>query len=143
MQSHSKVVIVGAGPIGLAHAWGIKKLNPAIDVVVLEKYEEYQRKHTLVVEQKPLEDLMLATNTQRDPSLCALLTKIKQYPHVRTNELETIFKKIATDSGVKILIDEVKKGTIDKQLSIQSDSPPSLVIGADGTHSVVSDCLFS
>ncbi|KTC78050.1 FAD-dependent oxidoreductase [Legionella brunensis] len=135
------VVIVGGGPIGLAHAWGIKKLNPNLEIVVLEKYEEYQRKHTLVMQHEQLKKLMEATETTEDPTLVALLNRLKKDPHIRTNELEQIFKKMAQNLGVKIVNEEVKQETIHEQIF---DKYPKarLVIGADGTHSVVSRALF-
>jgi protoporphyrinogen oxidase len=33
-----EIVIVGAGPIGIAYAWGIKQINPKIEITILEKY---------------------------------------------------------------------------------------------------------
>ncbi|CEK09698.1 FAD-dependent monooxygenase family protein [Legionella hackeliae] len=135
------VVIVGGGPIGLAYAWGMKKLNPNLDIVVLEKYSEYQRKHTLVMQYKQLQALMDATETAEDNTLKNLVMRLKADPHIRTNELETIFKTLATEAKVKIVTEEVKKETIQEQIF---DKYPNarLVIGADGTHSTVSETLF-
>lgn len=133
------VVIVGGGPIGLAHAWGIKKLNPNIKVVVLEKYAEYQRSHTLIMQHKALSALMKATNAAQDPTLTNLLAQLKKDPHIRTNELEKIFKNLATTNGVIIENKELKDETIHDQLN---EYKPDLIIGADGTHSTVSRCLF-
>jgi 2-polyprenyl-6-methoxyphenol hydroxylase-like FAD-dependent oxidoreductase len=137
----STVVIVGGGPIGLAQAWGIKKLNPALDVVVLEKYEQYQRKHTLMMQHKKLEYLMQVTGALENSSLLALLHQLQKDPHIRTTSLEEVFKSVAMDSGVKIIHEEIKAETIDEQL-FERFSDACLIIGADGTHSVISHTLF-
>ncbi|HIE3579091.1 TPA: hypothetical protein ACXLVG_000702 [Legionella anisa] len=41
MALDTDVLVVGAGPIGLINAWGMKQLNPNLKIVVLEKYAEY------------------------------------------------------------------------------------------------------
>lgn len=135
----TNVLVVGGGPLGLAHAWGIKKLNPHAKVVVLEKYKEYQRSHTLIMQHQPLAALMIATNTQQDPVLIKLLAQLKNDPHIRTNELEKIFKTFAIDSGVEIKTEKVSRENIQELLNTYR---PNLIIGADGTHSTVNDCLF-
>ncbi|MFA6302681.1 MAG: hypothetical protein WC627_06065 [Legionella sp.] len=141
MTSKADVVIIGGGPIGLAHAWGVKKLNPKLNVVVLEKYEEYQRRHTLVMQHERLSELMNATNTQQDPALIELLKQLKTDPNIRTNSLEKIFKDLAKTSGVAIINQEVKKDAIKQQIFAEYPDA-KLIIGADGTHSVVSETLF-
>lgn len=138
-QEKANVVIVGGGPIGLVQAWGIKKLNPDLKVVVLEKYEEFQRKHTLVMQYKQLEALMNATDTLNDPVLQALRDQLRNSPNIRTNVLQETFKDLARGLGVEIKIEEVKSETIDEQLLRYN---PELIIGADGTHSIVNEQLF-
>lgn len=135
----ANILIVGGGPLGLAHAWGFKKLNPHLTVIVLEKYKEYQRSHTLIMQHQWLAALMNATNTQKDPVLSKLLAQLKNDPHIRTNELESIFKTLATDNGVEIKIEEVNQENIREKLYQYN---PDLIIGADGTHSTVNNCLF-
>lgn len=134
-------MIVGAGPIGLAYAWGIKKLNPSLEVVVLEKYAEYQRKHTLVMQHEQLTAIMQATGTQDNKTLIELVKQLKQDPHIRTNALETVFKALAREFGVTINIENVKKETAREQI-IDAYPDVQLIIGADGTHSTISETLF-
>lgn len=141
MSSDANVVVVGAGPIGLAYALGIKKLNPDLKVVVLEKYEEFQRKHTLVMQYEQLEKFMYATGIVNDEVLSRLLKHLKQDPHIRTNVLQATFKQLAMDCGVEVITEEVKKPTIQSQI-FENYPKVQLIIGADGTHSVVSDALF-
>jgi hypothetical protein len=135
----TNIVIVGGGPIGLIQAFGLKKLNKDLKVTVLEKYDEYQRKHTLIMQPASLEAVMEATNTQSDPDLSTLLKRLKQDPHIRTNELETLFKELAKKNGVDIVREEVKADTAKEQLSRYQ---PDMIIGADGTHSVTNQALF-
>lgn len=143
MAFDTDVLVVGAGPIGLVNAWGMKRLNPNLKIVVLEKYAEYQRSHTLVMRADQLEAIMKATKSEQDPTLVALLKQLKNDPHIRTNVLQQIFTKLALDSGVEIKNNqEVKEDSIEQKLK---DEYPNLrlIIGADGTHSVVSQTLFS
>jgi len=134
------VIIIGGGPMGLANAWGIKRLNPDLHVVVYEKYEEYQRKHTLNMDYRQLTKLMQATHTQDDPILSALLTRLRDNPHIRTNELEGIFKQLATESDVETIITTVTSEMLREML--EQEHKPALVIGADGIRSVVNTTLF-
>lgn len=143
MALDTDVLVIGAGPIGLVNAWGMKRLNTNLNIVVFEKYEEYQRSHTLVMQAVQLEAIMKATQSEQDPTLVALLRQLKKDPHIRTNVLQQIFTKLAKESGIEIKTKhEVKEETIEQTLN---DEYPNvhLIIGADGTHSVVSDSLFS
>ncbi len=132
-------IAVGGGPLGLAFAWGMKSLHPRLKFVVLEKYQTYQRSHTLIMQPKWLRALMEATHTQNVPKLTELLARLKKDPHIRTNELEDIFKEFSTALGVGLQIEEVKKDSIERQVVAVK---PRLIIGADGTHSTVNSCLF-
>ncbi|MBA3536610.1 MAG: hypothetical protein H0T84_08380 [Tatlockia sp.] len=133
------IVIVGGGPIGFAQALGFKKQNPKLKIVVLEKYNEFTRKHTLVMQAKHLESFMEATESKGDPRLIDLLQQLKKSPNIRTNKLQETFRAIAEKAGVITVIETVDGTTIDQQILKYK---PKLVIGADGTHSVVSDKLF-
>lgn len=132
-------IAVGGGPLGLAFAWGMKSLHPRLKFDVLEKYETYQRSHTLIMQPKWLRALMEATHTQNVPKLTALLARLKKDPHIRTNELEDIFKEFSTSIGVGLRVEEVKKESIETQVLALK---PRLIVGADGTHSTVNGCLF-
>src|SRR4051794_31483904 len=85
MAFDTDILVVGAGPIGLVNAWGMKRLNPKLKIVVLEKYAEYQRTHTLVMQAEQLEAIMKATNSEQHPELVKLLKQLKKDPHIRTN----------------------------------------------------------
>lgn len=141
MAENTDVLVIGAGPIGLINAWGMQRLNPSLNIVVLEKYEEYQRKHTLVMQPEHLEAIMKATHSEDHPTLVALLKQLKKDPHIRTSVLQHTFAKLASESNVQIRTKEVHKEDI-KQIIDNEYRNASLIIGADGTHSVVSDSLF-
>lgn len=137
---YKTVIVVGGGPIGLAHAIGMKLLNPSLRVVVLEQYPLYQRKHTLNMMHAMLEEYQHAVEGEQQVLLSQLLAKLKADSHIRTNELEEdYFKSLATQLDVEIQIQKVNEETIDDQLLSFN---PSLIIGADGTHSTVSKKLF-
>lgn len=143
MSFDTDVLVIGAGPVGLVNAWGMKHLNPNLNIIVLEKYAQYQRTHTLVIQAAQLEAIMEATHSKQEPTLVALLKKLKQEPHIRTNVLQQIFTKLCQKNGIIIKTEQaVQTETLNQ---IISDEYPnvSLIIGADGTHSVVSKALFS
>lgn len=65
-------VIVGAGPVGLYTAVQLRLRCPAMRVVMLEKYETYQRQHVLRIEAASL-----VTGLEEDhPSLAAALQEL-------------------------------------------------------------------
>ncbi|MBA3537430.1 MAG: hypothetical protein H0T84_12625, partial [Tatlockia sp.] len=142
MAKDTDILVVGAGPIGLINAWGMKRLNPDLNIVILEKYTEYQRSHTLVMEPLQLAAIMKATNSEQDKKLIELLKQLNDDPNIRTNALQQIFTKLAEESGIEIHTEqEVKAETINQLIDLEYPNL-KLIIGADGTHSVVSDTLF-
>ena len=143
MAIDTDILIIGAGPIGLIKAWGLKKLNPNLKIVILEKYPDYQRNHVLNLHPRHLEALMRATHTENDPNLSSLLAQLKQDQHILTTDLQKIFTKVATDCGVEIQTQH--EVTPNELPSLLANTYPNvrMVIGADGTHSVTSQTLFS
>lgn len=143
MSVPADVVVIGGGPIGLAHAWALKKINPELQITVLERYEEYQRKHTLSMDHRQLRALMDACGATTDAELVALEKQLKANEHIRTTDLEKLFKKIAIQEGVQFVVEEVKAATFDEQIAKHTQGkPPLMIIGADGTHSLTSQHLF-
>ena len=142
MSLDTDVLVIGAGPIGLVNAWGMKRLNPNLKIIVLEKYAEYQRSHTLVVQAAQLEAIMKATHSEQAPTLKALLKQLKKDPHIRTNALQQIFTELAQEIGVEIKTGHAVQADIINQIINEEYPNVSLIIGADGTHGVVSDALF-
>lgn len=140
LPEDTDVVFVGAGPIGLAMALALKNADPSLKVVMAERFEEYQRKHNLILNPEQLQAYMIQTGMQNEPTLANLLTTLKKNPRIRTNKLEKIFKKLAIDKGVEIVQHKVTPD--DLKVLPERTNGPSLIVGADGTHSVVSENLF-
>lgn len=134
------VVIIGGGPIGLAHAIGIKNLNTELNVIVYEKYEEYQRKHVLNMQHAQLHAFMESAGLTKNATLLELERTLKKDPHIRTNVLETTLKGLALEHGVEIRYEPITPENI--QEKIFSNPDVGLILGADGTHSVTSRALF-
>jgi hypothetical protein len=94
------------------------------------------------MQHKLLDSLMKATGTENDPELVTLLDQLRKDPHIRTNKLQEIFMRVAKKRGVKVKTKkEVKPETFWEDV-LPTNGSPQLLIGADGTHSVVSDCAF-
>ncbi len=89
---------------------------------------------------RQLENYMQATGLMADTRLSQLLDQLrKKGPNVRTNVLQETFRNLAEALGVITVIEEIKLETIEKQVFRYK---PKLVVGADGTHSVVNQNLF-
>lgn len=138
---NTRVAIIGAGPIGLIYAFSIKHLNPDIEVIVYEKYPEYQRTHNLRTNPKSLETLVNLTQLN-NPLLNKLLTDLKSNNVIRTNKLQKTFEQVAKEKGVIIKTKEIKKENLNETL-FDENNPFNLIIGSDGTHSLLSEELFS
>lgn len=130
-------VVVGAGPIGLLTAIALKTLHPDRNIVILEKYESYQRKHVLIVQAELLESFIRVVGI-KNPKLQTLVTQLQQEPHIRTSELQTMLEDIAKELGI---VKKIKTVTNKRDIEI---SYPNVkwIIGADGTKSVISNLYF-
>lgn len=138
-NSDVDVVVVGAGPLGLLNAIGLmKRKEPKPRIVMLEKYERYQRGHNLSMDPRQLKKFIQACG--RDERLEELYKRLKSNPHIRTNEVEAILRNYAEELGV-----EIKAGTAvtDIKKEVYETYPNAkLVLGADGSHSIVSEQVF-
>ncbi len=137
------VVIVGGGPIGLAHAFGLKKLNPSLNVVLLEKSIEHKRKRTLLMCREQLRSFMRATNAESEQDLKDLLGRLKADPRIQMDELTRIFNKLAKAKGVDIQTKELN--TVqenDALLHLLPKYKPRLIIFADGARSRIGRRMF-
>jgi len=144
MAENTDVLVEGAGPIGLVNAWAIKQLNPNLNVVVLEKHGSYKRKHTLRMKHEHLAAIMKATDSEKNPILVQLLADLKIDPRIRTNKLQDIFTQLCDEVKIKKEI-KYNQPLIDKTVktTLATEYPNvRLIIGAGGTHSVVSQALY-
>jgi hypothetical protein len=135
-------LIVGAGPMGLLNAIGLLQQDSHRKVLLLEKREEYTRKHVVRFSAAKLTEFMEAIGAKGKksiPELVELEKRLHENSAIRINELETILRKIALRMGAEIQYEEVEdvRGQI-------YDQYPMLerLIGCDGTHSTVSDQVF-
>lgn len=140
MQHHQpdevNTVIVGAGPIGLLNAIGLLNKNPNQKIVMLEKYDDYKRSHTLRVDYKQVEKYLKACGEPPDPAISELLKKTKKSKFIRINEIERLLKQRAIELGAEII---TGSGVTDFDEQVRKKYPKAdLIIGADGTRSVVS-----
>lgn len=132
-------VIVGAGPVGLLNAIGLLRKNPGSKLVLLEKYAEYSRHHVVWMRYGEIDQYIKAIGEPVDPVLKSLYERVKKKGFIRTSEVEKILKAQALALGAEIQIKTVEN----IQLDIYDAFPNvNLIMGADGTHSVVSKQVF-
>lgn len=140
-------IIVGAGPIGLLNAIGIMRKNPDAKIVMLEKYDEYKRNHTLRMDYKQVEKYIDAMGPPPDPALTELAERLKKnrtydlatfgLAAIRISEVERLLKNRAVELGAQIItgsgISDLNEQVINKYQNA------NLILGADGTRGVVSE----
>jgi 2-polyprenyl-6-methoxyphenol hydroxylase-like FAD-dependent oxidoreductase len=126
LMNEMDAVVVGAGPVGLFFALQLK-YRTGMSILMLEKYEEYQRKHVLNIE------LASFATTIRDiPELEEPLADL--VGKVPTGQIEATLKRLALDAGVQIRTG-VHVESVDK---LEVDYPGAkYYIGADGRRSVM------
>lgn len=124
------IVFVGAGPVGLWTAIQIKLRNPALDIRMHEKYQEYKRKHLLKLNKKSF------ANAATNESLLAMINGLAT--SVRTTELENGLKQIAHELGIEIVF-----GAVDNCEELAANYPETpLFIDASGSHSITRTQIF-
>lgn len=129
-------VIVGAGPIGLLNAIGLLNKNKGMKLVILEKYDEYKRNHTLMVDYIQIQKFLDASGNPPDPAIQELVNRTKKSKYIRISEIEHLLKNRAVELGAHLI---TGKGVNDVNLEILDKyKNADLIIGADGTRSVVS-----
>lgn len=125
-----EVIIIGAGPVGLMTAIQIKLLDPEKQILMLEKYPDYQRKHSLLLDKNAF------SNAHPHPELQQI---IKELPtKVRTNELENKLLAFAKKIGIEIHY----QALTDCKTLIDNYKNTPIVIGADGSHSIIRKQIF-
>ena len=127
-DKYPDIVIVGGGPTGLDTAIQVKLMSPQAKICVLEKYENYQRTHTVFVDAE--KSFGNATETK---SFKQKATK-EFNGSIPTTNIENSFLTQAKDLGIEI---EYQNITDVKQIKTQFPNV-KFVVGADGSHSVFS-----
>lgn len=129
-------VIVGAGPIGLLNAIGLLNHNKRMKLVILEKYDQYKRNHTLQVDYSQVEKFLEVSGNPPDPAIKELVLRTKNNKYIRISEVEHLLKNRAVELGAHII---TGKGVVDVYSDVfDKYKNADLIMGADGTRSVVS-----
>ncbi|MEI6094312.1 MAG: hypothetical protein WCR08_02420 [Gammaproteobacteria bacterium] len=132
----NKIIIVGAGPIGLWTAIQLKLQRPDLEILIHEKRSEYTRHHTLWLSPQSFADCQ----TDEYQIIESLIRQLRRNPHIRTKKLEEILKNLAERLGIVIHY-KAKITEIDRDLlSVYPDA--TLIIGADSIHSTVNEKIF-
>lgn len=125
------VIFIGAGPIGLYTAIQTKLHCPEQEVVIYEKYPEYQRKHVLIIDPSSYKE------AHSDPQFQTILKRLTG--KVPTSEIESQLLSYAHQLGIKIRYQK-----IDSTEALRQQHPECKVfIGADGAHSLVRQQQFN
>ncbi len=129
--SPPNIVFIGAGPVGLWTAIQTKLRNPALKIVMYEKYEEYQRLHTLQLNKHSYEGI------PDDPRLQSIVDSFSS--HVKTSEIEEKFKAYAEDLGIEFCYEAVENC----EEFAQKFPDDTVIVGSDGSHSIVHKEIFN
>ncbi len=149
MQSDYDVVTVGAGPIGALTVWGLVRQNPNLRGKILEKYQEPQRKHTLLMQHRQLKKVIDAAIPEHEQSaffisndpIAALYRRLQNDARIRTNELQAILLNALEPHHVDIEYTKVEPDTLHSQIFMTYPNV-KLVLGADGVKSTINQTLF-
>uniref|UniRef100_A0A0G4HF72 Uncharacterized protein n=1 Tax=Chromera velia CCMP2878 TaxID=1169474 RepID=A0A0G4HF72_9ALVE len=128
--SNFKIVIVGAGPVGLFTAVGLVESGvPASSLIVLEKHAAYQRHHVLRLEKKSF--------AEAPSGLKALVEPLAGT--TRTSALETALSSAAEARGIQV----VRPCVVSREEVVSAFQQNRILIGCDGSHSVVRENVLS
>lgn len=141
------LVIVGGGPVGQWVAINAKKHNPALDIQIYERYQEYQRAHVLRL--RHLATLLYARHdrSQRENefyrevmghSLAETFYKAAGHVFIRTNDLEAALSSYARDLGVRTTYQKID----DPAMAMALHHDCRLFVAADGAHSQMREKLM-
>ncbi|QQG35579.1 MAG: hypothetical protein HYS17_08600 [Micavibrio aeruginosavorus] len=141
------LVIVGGGPVGQWVAINAKKRNPALDIRIYERYQEYQRSHVLRLRHlaallyakhdgSPRESAFLRDVTGR--SLSEIFYNAAGHIFIRTNDLEEALSSYAGDLGVETAYQRI--GSPDEIMKAHPEC--RMFVAADGAHSRMREALL-
>ncbi|MBN9288191.1 MAG: hypothetical protein BGO43_08425 [Gammaproteobacteria bacterium 39-13] len=126
----SDIIVVGAGPVGLWTAIQLKLHYPALQILMLEKHAKYQRSHTVKIDETSFKE------SHSNPEFQKLIAPLVGL--VSTNVLEQTLKNYALKLGIEIRNEAVTSC----QALVEKYPEAKIVIGADGSHSVVRKDIF-
>ncbi|MCH9625838.1 MAG: hypothetical protein S4CHLAM123_10200 [Chlamydiales bacterium] len=154
------VVVVGAGPAGMATAGALKVLNKNLRICVLDKRAETRRHYGLKLAKDSMNDLINILKSGSCPEDSKELTQLLERWKSKTLKVSVIedeLTKKAEDLGVRVIRNEEytphitpenlgnllggelaakNEGLIQKELR-EIFSEAKVIVGADGRHSAV------
>lgn len=157
---NSNIVIVGGGPIGLftaiqAHLQA-KQKNNKLNIIVLDKEDQYSRTQRLRIDSSSFNGMVL------DDELRKIINDFKKRKFVPIQDIVTALKDYATKNGIKIenalvLPEETTYEQFAKQHKDKAETlwktavkvneiaakyHAGIIVGADGSRSVVRETIF-
>lgn len=143
----AKVVVVGAGPVGLWTAIQLLKREPALDVVLLERHEAYARSHVLRLDHWSMLLYGKAALNEREGAFCkevsgksfgAVAGAPAKSLYIRTNDLEAALKAYALDLGARIEYAAIATPTD----AMERHPDAAIFVAADGAKSRMREALM-
>ncbi len=146
------VVIIGAGPIGITTACALKALNKNLRICVVDKRVDPTRNHGLKIQTDSVAKIHEILNLKAPDADAKAIADIKnifknwENSFVKTNQIELDLSKKAQELGVTVIRDSslnITKASLDHAFDQKGGrlseifKHSQVVIGADGTHSVV------
>ena len=130
-KQHCDVLFIGAGPVGLWTAVQLKIRSPQAEIVMLEKYATYQRRHVILLSPASMNER--AKGNPAFDEVCDFLSGGgRKTRAVRTNEMEDRLTGLAIKLGIHIIIEAVSDVA-----QVVERYHPKAVVGSDGSHSIV------
>lgn len=127
---NADIVFIGSGPTGLWTAINAKLQNPSTNIVMYEKYQEYKRSHILRLDKQSFKGHV------PDQALTAMVASFDKA--IKTNDLEKALKDFALKLGIHIEYEKIQ----DMQALAQRHNKAAVIVGSDGSHSLVREQIF-
>jgi flavin-dependent dehydrogenase len=151
MQTHFDVVIVGAGPVGMATACTLKAIHASLQICVLDKRSASKRSHGLSIQADAIEKISQVLDQSKECDRLKEIYASWKSRFIRTNEIEISLQEEAKRMGISVLRGsdyEINDGDLKKVLENPSDQLEKqklqsifknarVVIAADGSHSIM------
>jgi len=124
------IIFIGAGPVGLFTAIQVKLEDPDLNVIMFEKYAEYQRKHVLIIDPASYQ------NAHPDARFQRIISGL--HGAVRTSVIEEQLLRFAHEIGIEIQHEQITSAD-----SIITRFPTTpVIVGSDGSHSMIRQQIF-
>lgn len=132
----ARIIIIGAGPIGLWTAVQLKLRQPSLDIFIKEQRPIYSRNYTLWLRAESFTDCAMDDFHMLED----LLKTLRQNPHIRIDRLQNTLTELALKLGIIIQTD-AKVGNIERDICFEHPDA-ALIIGADSIHSTLNQIVF-